>query len=116
MFGVSLIYAVYFAPRDGWGGFTWAIFRDLEQNFQLGLAGTAMVASECKFNAPPRVRGTLADLPLFSTSRLFAGWSWEIVGLSSAILGPESLAAQSILREQLFKSTPCSFLFFSKDD
>lgn len=45
-FVVSMIYAYFYAPRDAWGGFSWAIFHDLGINIKLGLAGTAMVASE----------------------------------------------------------------------
>ena len=41
-----MIYAYFYAPRDAWGGFSWAIFHDLGINIKLGLAGTAMVASE----------------------------------------------------------------------
>ncbi|KAK4705275.1 multidrug resistance protein, MATE family, partial [Phenoliferia sp. Uapishka_3] len=71
MFIVSMIYAYFYAPRDAWGGFSWAIVHDLGINIRLGLAGTAMVASEW--------------------------WCWEIVGLASSFLGPTTLAAQSIL-------------------
>lgn len=67
----SIVYAYLFAPRDAWGGFSMAIFHDLGENFKLGLAGTAMVASEW--------------------------WCWEIVGLASSFLGPRALAAQSVL-------------------
>ncbi|KAM0746448.1 MATE efflux family protein [Meredithblackwellia eburnea MCA 4105] len=71
MFLVSIFYSIFYAPRDAWGGFSLEVFRNWGINTRLGLAGTAMVASEW--------------------------WCWEIVGLGSSFLGPESLAAQSIL-------------------
>jgi MATE family multidrug resistance protein len=43
---VSIVYAVLFAPRDAWGGLTKEVFSDLGLNIKLGLAGSAMVASE----------------------------------------------------------------------
>lgn len=46
MFLVSVLYSIYFAPHDAWGGFTWDIFHGLGINIRLGLAGTAMCASE----------------------------------------------------------------------
>lgn len=46
MFFVSIAYAVWFAPRDAWGGFSIKMFENWGLNFRLGLAGTAMVASE----------------------------------------------------------------------
>jgi MATE family multidrug resistance protein len=55
------------------------IFTDLSENIKLGLAGTAMTASEW--------------------------WSWEIIGLASSFLGPEALAAQSVL------TTSASFFY-----
>lgn len=71
MFLVSIAYAIFFVPRDAWGGFSWDMFRDLGLNVKLGLAGTAMVASE---------------------------WvAWELIGLASSFLGPTALAAQSVL-------------------
>lgn len=42
----SVAYAWYTAPRDAWGGLSMEIFNDLSLNIKLGLAGTAMVASE----------------------------------------------------------------------
>ncbi|KAK4699422.1 protein disulfide-isomerase A1, partial [Phenoliferia sp. Uapishka_3] len=67
----TLAYVVYFCPRDAWGGFSSEVLCNLGPNIQLGLAGTAMVASE--------------------------SWAWEIISLASSYLGPKSLAAQSIL-------------------
>ncbi|KAI5478829.1 Multi antimicrobial extrusion protein family protein [Pseudohyphozyma bogoriensis] len=70
LFIVSLVYCYFYAPRDAWGGWTWAVFRDLGPNFKLGLAGTAMLVSEW--------------------------WSWEVIALAAAFLGPADLAANSI--------------------
>ncbi|ORY74741.1 mate-domain-containing protein [Leucosporidium creatinivorum] len=67
----SVTYAWFTAPRDAWGGLSMDVFNDLSLNIKLGLAGTAMVASEW--------------------------WCWEIVGLASSFLGPTALAAQSVL-------------------
>lgn len=115
-FFVSLLYAYYFAPRDAWGGFSkgtpvreWRcllalaqlthplphpeMFTNLGENVKLGLAGTAMTASEW--------------------------WSWEIIGLASSFLGPEALAAQSILltSASLFYqvSLPCFCHFHERE-
>ncbi|KAK4052808.1 ethionine resistance protein [Microbotryomycetes sp. JL201] len=84
MFLTSIVYAVWFAPRDAWGGFSKDIFRNLGLNIKLGLAGTAMVASEW--------------------------WCWEVVGLASSFLGPTALAAQSVLltSASLFYQIPYS--------
>ncbi|KAK4057374.1 ethionine resistance protein [Microbotryomycetes sp. JL221] len=84
MFITSVLYAVWFAPRDAWGGFSKEVFKDLGLNFRLGLAGTAMVASEW--------------------------WCWEVVGLASSFLGPTALAAQSVLltSASLFYQVPYS--------
>ncbi|KAL8278985.1 hypothetical protein RQP46_008654 [Phenoliferia psychrophenolica] len=68
---VTVAYVVWLCPRDAWGGFTPLMFCDLGPNISLGLAGTAMVASE--------------------------SWAWEILSLASSYLGPQALAAQSIL-------------------
>ena len=38
----TTLYVIFFCPRDAWGGFSSACFRDLGPNFSLGLAGTAM--------------------------------------------------------------------------
>ncbi|EGF99014.1 uncharacterized protein MELLADRAFT_45832 [Melampsora larici-populina 98AG31] len=68
---LCLCYCIFFAPRTAWGGFTRAAFQELGPNFRFGLAGFTMIASEW--------------------------WCWEIVGLSSSLLGPSTLAAQSII-------------------
>lgn len=67
----SLGYCILFAPRTAWGGFTKAACQELGPNFRFGLAGFTMIASEW--------------------------WCWEIVGLSSSLLGPSTLAAQSVI-------------------
>ncbi|KAL8280344.1 hypothetical protein RQP46_007261 [Phenoliferia psychrophenolica] len=41
MFVVSLVYAYFYAPREAWGGFSWAIMHDLGINIRLGLAVTS---------------------------------------------------------------------------
>lgn len=35
----ALVYCTFFAPREGWGGFTTDAFRHLGENLKLGLAG-----------------------------------------------------------------------------
>ena len=84
MFVVSLLYAVFRAPRTAWGGFSMAVFEDLDVNIKLGLAGYLLVGSE---------------------------WlSWEAVGLASSFLGPNVLASQSVLltSASLFYQIPFS--------
>ncbi|GAA5824860.1 hypothetical protein JCM11251_005370 [Rhodosporidiobolus azoricus] len=66
-----VVYSIFRAPREAWGGFNASAFQDLGLNVKLGLAGVAMVGSEW--------------------------WSWEIVGLATSFLGPTALAAQSVL-------------------
>ncbi|CAH7684662.1 mate-domain-containing protein [Phakopsora pachyrhizi] len=68
---LGVLYCIFFAPKTAWGGFTRDIFRDLGTNFKLGLSGFTMVASEW--------------------------WCWEIIGIASSLLGPSTLAAQSII-------------------
>lgn len=72
----SLAYCYFFAPRTAWGGFTKQAFYELGPNFKFGLAGFTMIASEW--------------------------WCWEIVGLSSSLLGPSTLAAQSVISSLYF--------------
>lgn len=67
----TVAYCWLMAPRTGWGGFSKQILTNWGENWSLGCAGTAMVASEW--------------------------WCWEIVGLSSSFLGATTLAAQSVL-------------------
>ena len=84
MFLVSLLYAVFRAPRNAWGGLSMAVFEDLGVNIRLGLAGYCLVGSE---------------------------WlSWEAVGLASSFLGPTVLASQSVLltSASLFYQIPYS--------
>ncbi|KAG0149555.1 hypothetical protein CROQUDRAFT_653357 [Cronartium quercuum f. sp. fusiforme G11] len=68
---LCLAYCIFFAPKIAWGGFTSESFKELGPNFKFGLAGFTMIASEW--------------------------WCWEIVGLSSSLLGPSTLAAQSVI-------------------
>ncbi|KAM0755371.1 multidrug/Oligosaccharidyl-lipid/Polysaccharide flippase [Meredithblackwellia eburnea MCA 4105] len=68
---ITLIYSAYFSTHEAWGGLSMDIFTDLGENLTLGVAGTAMVASEW--------------------------WCWEIFSLASSYLGPTTLAAQSVL-------------------
>lgn len=88
---VAILYSYLFVPRDAWGGISMDIFSDLGINIRLGLAGTAMVASEWS-----------AGLFLLSSTTVKLmrrdRWCWEIVGLASSFLGPTALAAQSVLR------------------
>ncbi|GAA5902694.1 hypothetical protein JCM6882_004044 [Rhodosporidiobolus microsporus] len=71
MLVVLVVYSVWHAPRDAWGGWNAHVMQDLGLNVKLGLAGVAMVGSEW--------------------------WSWELVGLATSFLGPTALAAQSVL-------------------
>ncbi|GAA5836748.1 hypothetical protein JCM9279_007648 [Rhodotorula babjevae] len=68
---VMVLYAVFAAPRDAWGGLSKDCLRDLGLNLRLGISGIGMVGSEW--------------------------WSWEIVSLASSLLGSTALAAQSVL-------------------
>jgi len=81
---VMVLYAVFAAPRDAWGGLSKDCLRDLGLNLRLGISGIGMVGSEW--------------------------WSWEIVSLASSLLGSTALAAQSVLRASpslsLFSSSP----------
>lgn len=70
-FFICIAYCIWLAPRDAWGGFSWAIVQDLRPNIILGLAGFASIASEW--------------------------WAWEIVGISSAYIGTDNLGANSVL-------------------
>lgn len=69
---VSVVYAVFFAPRAAWGGINLnEAFRKLGTVTSLGLAGTIQVSSEW--------------------------WAWEACALAASLLGPVVLACQSIL-------------------
>lgn len=67
----ALVYCTFFAPREGWGGFTTDAFRHLGENLKLGLAGVAMTASEW--------------------------WAFEVLALAVSYLGPEAMAANSVV-------------------
>lgn len=92
----TLSYCFLLAPRIGWGGFSKRVWKNWHDNWTLGLAGTAMVASEWwswgQLTTPAW---------LFTSDRLRI----EIVGLASSALGPARLAAQSVLL------TTCSFTY-----
>ncbi|MBW0507608.1 hypothetical protein O181_047323 [Austropuccinia psidii MF-1] len=68
---LSLLYCILLAPHSTWPGFTFVIFQDLGLNFKFGLSGFTMIASEW--------------------------WCWELIGLASSLLGPSTLAAQSVI-------------------
>lgn len=61
----------YVAPRVAWDGFSRHAFTGLKPIAVMGFHGTIAMVSEW--------------------------WSWEIVGLTSSLLGTASLAAQSVL-------------------
>lgn len=88
----SVAYAWFTAPRDAWGGLSMEIFSDLSLNIKLGLAGTAMVASEwwC---------WEIVYVPISSKCPEFHRANRILVhsGLASSFLGPTALAAQSVL-------------------
>ena len=62
----TVSYCILFCPRDAWGGFTSDMLRHLGPNISLGLAGTAMVASE--------------------------SWAWEILSLASSCASASTAA------------------------
>ncbi|KAF8531340.1 mate-domain-containing protein [Gautieria morchelliformis] len=69
----SILYGIYWTPSTAWHPFSRRSFKSLGVIVQLGLAGVGQTASEW--------------------------WSWELIGCNStsSILGPVSLAAQSVL-------------------
>ncbi|EGO03410.1 hypothetical protein SERLA73DRAFT_174879 [Serpula lacrymans var. lacrymans S7.3] len=67
----SVVYGIFFVPNTAWHPLTTRSFTSLGVLVQLGLAGVGQTASEW--------------------------WSWELVGLAASLLGPVSLAAQSVL-------------------
>ncbi|KAJ7054450.1 MATE efflux family protein [Mycena amicta] len=68
---MNIIYAVFIAPRSAWMPISRRSFTSLGILANLGLAGVAQVGSEW--------------------------WAWELVALAASLLGPVSLATQSIL-------------------
>ncbi|KAJ6616409.1 mate-domain-containing protein [Mycena sp. CBHHK59/15] len=68
---MSITYGVFFAPRTAWHPISRRSFTNLGLLVNLGLAGVGQTASEW--------------------------WAWELVALAASLLGPVSLATQSIL-------------------
>jgi len=67
----SVIYGLFFVPNTAWHPISRRSFTGLGILVQLGLAGVGQIAS--------------------------AWWSWELIGLAASLLGPVSLATQSVL-------------------
>ncbi|KAH8083292.1 MATE efflux family protein [Cristinia sonorae] len=67
----SVVYGVFYVPKTAWHPISRRCFTSLGVLVQLGLAGVGQTASEW--------------------------WSWELVGLAASLLGPVSLATQSVL-------------------
>ncbi|KAI0064869.1 MATE efflux family protein [Artomyces pyxidatus] len=67
----SVIYGIFFVPKTAWHPISRRSFTNLGILVQLGLGGVGQTASEW--------------------------WSWELVGLAASLLGPVSLATQSVL-------------------
>ncbi|KAJ7484518.1 MATE efflux family protein [Mycena latifolia] len=68
---MNIIYGVFVAPRTAWQPISRRSFTSLGILVNLGLAGVGQTASEW--------------------------WAWELVALAASLLGPVSLATQSIL-------------------
>ncbi|KAF7318306.1 RNA helicase [Mycena chlorophos] len=68
---MNIIYGIFIAPRTAWMPISSRSFTSLGILVNLGLAGVAQVGSEW--------------------------WAWELVALAASLLGPVSLATQSIL-------------------
>lgn len=67
----SVIYGVFYIEKTAWHPVSRRCFSDLGLLVRLGLCGVGQIAS--------------------------AWWSWELVGLAASLLGPATLAAQSVL-------------------
>ncbi|KAF8630233.1 hypothetical protein AX15_003035 [Amanita polypyramis BW_CC] len=67
----SIIYGIFFVPRTAWYPLSKRMFSGLGVLVQLGLSGVGQIASEW--------------------------WAWELVSLAASLLGPISLATQSVL-------------------
>ncbi|KAJ8516103.1 hypothetical protein ONZ45_g6554 [Pleurotus djamor] len=76
---LSLIYGILFVPSTAWHPISSKMFTNLGTLGALGLAGVGQTASEW--------------------------WAWELAGLAASLLGPVSLATQSIL----IVSSSCTF-------
>ncbi|KAJ7138459.1 MATE efflux family protein [Mycena crocata] len=68
---MNIVYGVFIAPRTAWQPVSRRSFTSLGVLVNLGLAGVGQTASEW--------------------------WAWELVALAASLLGPVSLATQSIL-------------------
>ncbi|KAJ7098367.1 MATE efflux family protein [Mycena epipterygia] len=68
---MNIVYGVFIAPRTAWQPISRRSFTSLGVLVNLGLAGVGQTASEW--------------------------WAWELVALAASLLGPVSLATQSIL-------------------
>ncbi|KAJ7669264.1 MATE efflux family protein [Mycena polygramma] len=68
---MNIIYAIFVAPRTAWQPISRRSFTSLGVLLHLGLSGVGQTASEW--------------------------WAWELVALAASLLGPVSLATQSIL-------------------
>ncbi|KAG1729558.1 mate-domain-containing protein [Suillus lakei] len=67
----SVIYGIFYMEKTAWHPISRRSFSGLGLLVQLGLAGVGQTASEW--------------------------WSWELIGLAASLLGPATLAAQSVL-------------------
>lgn len=67
----SVIYGIFYIEKTAWHPVSRRSFSDLGLLVRLGLCGVGQIAS--------------------------AWWSWELVGLAASLLGPATLAAQSVL-------------------
>lgn len=68
---VVIVYCVFYAPRDAWGGWTSAAFYDLGPNLNLGISAA-----------------------LHSMS---AWWAWDLMSLASSYLGVSAFAANQVI-------------------
>ncbi|KIY45098.1 MATE efflux family protein [Fistulina hepatica ATCC 64428] len=68
---LSIIYGLFFVPKTAWHPICGRSFTGLGLPLRLGLAGVGQTASEW--------------------------WAWELVALAASLLGPVSLATQSVL-------------------
>ncbi|KAL0958232.1 hypothetical protein HGRIS_000389 [Hohenbuehelia grisea] len=68
---LSFAYGVFLIPRTAWSPLSMKIFTNLGVLVRLGLAGVGQTATEW--------------------------WAWELAGLAASLLGPVTLAAQSVL-------------------
>jgi len=67
----SIIYGIFYVPRTAWYPLSGRMFSGLGVLVQLGLSGVGQTASEW--------------------------WAWELISLAASLLGPVSLATQSVL-------------------